>query len=158
MTEEITLVDIPAQKVLGMVRTGNYHLIPGMIMAIYNHIASHQVSITGPPVFICHETSPEDVKTAIEQHNARVEVAWPVSGPVTETEEIRSYDLPGGTMVHAVHTGPYETCEPTYHRIFAWIAENGLCISGPVREVYTNDPRMVRPEELITEIFIPVRE
>jgi effector-binding domain-containing protein len=156
MTEEITLVDVPAQKVLGMTRTGDYHRIPELITTIYDHIASHQVTITGPPVFICHETSPEEVKAAMEQQNARVEVAWPVSGQVAETEEIRSYDLPGGRMVHAVHKGPYETCEPTYLRVFAWIAEKGLSISGPVREVYTNDPGMVQPGELITEIYIPV--
>ncbi len=158
MTDEITLVDLPAQKVLGMTQAGDYRLIPGLITTIYNHIASHQVTVTGPPVFICHETSPEEVKAAMEKQNARVEVAWPVSGRVVETDEIRSYDLPGGRMVHAVHKGPYETCEPTYLRVFAWIAEKRLCISGPVREVYTNDPAMVPPGELLTEIYIPVQE
>jgi effector-binding domain-containing protein len=40
---------------------------------------------------------------------------------------------------------------------FAWIETQGLRISGPIREVYPNDPRFVKPEEIITEIFVPVR-
>jgi effector-binding domain-containing protein len=59
-------------------------------------------------------------------------------------------------MVHTVHKGPYESCEPTYLKLFAWIETKGLLISGPIREVYPNDPRVVKPEEIITEIFIPV--
>ena len=35
--------------------------------------------------------------------------------------------------------------------------DHGLTINGPIREVYPNDPREVPPEEILTEIYIPVR-
>lgn len=38
-------------------------------------------------------------------------------------------------------------------KMFSWIAENGKMISGPVREVYLNDPREVNPDEILTEIY-----
>lgn len=38
-------------------------------------------------------------------------------------------------------------------KMFSWIAENGKIISGPVREVYLNDPREVNPDEILTEIY-----
>jgi effector-binding domain-containing protein len=60
-------------------------------------------------------------------------------------------------MAHAVHKGPYEACEPAYLALFDWITKNGYTISGPVREVYPNDPREVPPEEILTLIYIPVR-
>ena len=67
------------------------------------------------------------------------------------------YALPGGRMVRTLHRGPYETCESTYLALFSWIEEHYLQIAGPIREIYPNDPREVKPEEIITEIFIPVR-
>jgi effector-binding domain-containing protein len=94
---------------------------------------------------------------ANETGTARVEVAWPVSGTVKGTREMKVYELPGGKMVHTVHRGPFESCEPTYLKLFAWIESEGLRICGPIREVYPNDPREVKPDEIITEIFVPVR-
>ena len=65
--------------------------------------------------------------------------------------------LPGGHIAHVVHKGPYETCEPTYLALFAWIENKGLTICGPIREMYPNDPREVPPEEITTDIYVPVR-
>jgi len=112
--------------------------------------------IAGPPIFICHEISAEAVMEANGKGTALVEVAWPVSGTPRGTKEMKVYELPGGKMVHAIHHGPYETCESTYLKVFAWIKEKGLQISGPIREVYPNDPREVPPDKIITEIFVPV--
>lgn len=60
-------------------------------------------------------------------------------------------------MAHGVHKGPYKTCEPTYLALFTWIQEKGLTICGPIREIYPNDPRIVPQEEIITDIYVPVR-
>ncbi|KQC06142.1 MAG: transcriptional regulator, partial [Methanolinea sp. SDB] len=103
-----------------------------------------------------HETSPECVKEANEKGTALVEVAWPVSGTVTGSGDIQVYTLPGGKMVRTVHRGPYETCEPTYLALFSWIEAHKLKISGFIREIFPNDPREVKPEEIITEILVPV--
>ena len=59
-------------------------------------------------------------------------------------------------MAKTVHRGPYEACEPTYAKLFAWIGENGKRIAGPLREVYLNDPKEVPPEEILTEIYAPI--
>ncbi len=155
--DEIAIVDVPAQKVLGITKTGNYQLIPELLMQVIGYTVSEKITIAGPPVFLCHEVSPESVKEANEKGTAVVEVAWPVFGPVRGDKEIRSYELPGGKMVRTVHRGPYEACEPTYLRLFEWIGKKGLTISGPVREVYLNDPHEVMPEEITTEILVPVR-
>ena len=58
-------------------------------------------------------------------------------------------------MARTIHYGPYESCESTYLKLFAWIKEKGLRISGPIREVYPDDPREVPPEKIIAEIFVP---
>lgn len=153
---EITIVNVPPVDVLGTETTGTYSIIPELLMKVVNFMMENNIPITAPPLFICHETSPECVKEANENGTARVEIAWPVTVPAYGSGDILRYTLPGGKMVRTVHKGPYETCEPTYLRVFAWIAEHGLSITGPIREVYPNDPGEVPPEEILTEIYIPV--
>ncbi len=155
--DDITIVEVGARQVLGMKKSGTYQLIPELLMKIYEFTIEKKIPISGAPVFLCHEVTPETVKEARENGTATIEVAWPVSGNVKGTKDMKVYELPGGKMVHTVHRGPYDSCEPTYLKIFAWIESRGLRISGPIREVYPNDPREVKPEEIITEIFVPVR-
>ena len=153
---EIRLVDVAPVEVLGTEKTGTYALIPQLLMEVLNYLLAHNIPLAGPPVFNCHELSVEEVKAAGASGTARVEICWPVSGPAEGSGNIRRYNLPGGRMVHAVHRGPYETCEPTYLAVFSWMKEQGLSVRGPIREIYPNDPMEVPPEEILTEIFIPV--
>ncbi len=153
---DISIVEVSAQQVLGMKKTGTYQLIPELLMKIYEFTVGKKIQICGAPIFLCHEITPQAVMEANEKGTATVEVAWPVSGTVKGIREMKVYELPGGKMVHTVHRGPYETCESTYRLLFAWIETQGLRISGPIREVYPNDPRFVKPEEIITEIYVPV--
>jgi effector-binding domain-containing protein len=154
---EISIVEVPAMNVVGTRKTGTYTLIPDLLMKVFTYIRKKKVAVAGPPFFICHEISPEAVREANEKGTAVVEVAWPVAGHVKGTKEIPAYVLPGGRMAHAIHKGPYETCESTYLALFAWIEKQSLTICGPIREAYPNDPRTVPPEEIITDIFVPVK-
>jgi len=155
--DDIALVEVAALQVLGMKKTGTYQLIPELLMKIYEFTVKKNIQVSGAPLFLCHEITPKAVMEANGKGTATVEVAWPVSGTVKGSREMKVYELPGGKMVHTVHKGPYESCEPTYIQLFAWIEKQEFQISGPIREVYPNDPRLVKPEEIITEIFVPVR-
>ena len=154
--EDIAIVEVASLQVIGIKKTGTYTLIPELLMKVYGYIVKKKMAIAGPPIFICHEISPEAVMDANEKGTAQVEVAWPVSGTIKGTKEMKVYELPGGKMVHTIHYGPYDTCETTYLKLFAWIKEKGLRISGPIREAYPNDPRQVAPDKIMTEIFVPV--
>ena len=49
-----------------------------MIMELFVYIEEKGIDIAGMPVFICHETSPEDAMQAAEEGNAYIKVAVPV--------------------------------------------------------------------------------
>ncbi len=155
--EEIAIVEVPDQQVLGITKIGSYTLIPHLLMQLVGYIMEKKYPFAGMPTFLCHETSVECVKEANEKGTAKIEVVWPVAGKVSGSGDIRAYTLPGGKMVRTVHRGPYDTCEPTYLALFAWIEDHHLQITGPIRELYPNDPREVKPEEILTEILVPVR-
>jgi effector-binding domain-containing protein len=116
--EDITIVEVAARQVLGMKKTGTCMLIPELLMKVYEFMVKRKIEVAGPPLFLCHEITPEAVMEVNEKGTAIVEVAWPVSGNVKGNREIHIYELPGGKMVHTVHREPYDSCEPTYLKIF----------------------------------------
>lgn len=155
--EDITIVEVPSQQVVGIRKSGNYTLIPELLMQLAEYIMENNIAFAGMPMFICHVTSPDAVKEANEKGTALVEVAWPVAGKVSGSGDIKVYTLPGGKMVRTVHKGPYDTCEPTYLALFSWMEKHRLQVAGPIREIYPNDPREVKPEDILTEILVPIR-
>lgn len=154
--EEITVVDVKPQLVLGMRKTGPYQEIATMIGKLFQFAVSRNIAVTEAPMFVCHEKTMEEAIEADKAKNADVEVAIPIAEKARGTEEITCYELPGGKMARILHKGPYEDCSPTYEKLFAWLKENGKTAVGPTREVYLNDPGEVSPEEILTEIYAPI--
>ncbi|MFI1333556.1 MerR family transcriptional regulator [Streptomyces sp. NPDC020845] len=66
--------------------------------------------------------------------------------------------LPGGTFACATHTGPYDQISLTGHALVAWCVERGHAPTGPIRELYLNDPAVTAPDQLITQLLIPLEE
>jgi AraC family transcriptional regulator len=62
------------------------------------------------------------------------------------------------SVAAAVHIGPYAKASETIQKLMAWVASQGYVAAGPVLERYMNNPMQVKPEELRTEIWIPVKK
>ena len=66
--------------------------------------------------------------------------------------------LEGGEYAVAMHVGPYEKLADTYAALC------GRCVpllgreirSAPALEFYLNDPESTEPEELLTEVHVPL--
>lgn len=54
--------------------------------------------------------------------------------------------------------GPYETVGNAYNIIIPYIEENGLKVIGPPVEIWRGNPQEDKPEDLTSEIIIPIRE
>jgi AraC family transcriptional regulator len=154
--EEITIVTVPPQTVLGIRKRGHYRQIAELLPEIAIYAMEKGIPITGPPVFLCHECSKEEAMNADRGGSADIEVAFPVPPGSRPGPGMTVYTLPGCRMARIIHLGPYEACEPTYLKLFAWIEDRGMKISGPIREIYHNDPREVSPDEIKTEILAPI--
>jgi AraC family transcriptional regulator len=76
--------------------------------------------------------------------------------------DVELRDLPGGAYAVGLHEGPYERIGDSYAQLFAEVSSHP--INGrtwklgdpPALEKYLNDPRKTKPEELKTEIWMPV--
>lgn len=154
--DEITMVDVKPQIVIGLRQKGKYQLIAELLPKLYQFAMEKQAQIAGHPLFICHEITKEEVKKADANGTADVEVAVPIASKIEVSGDIQCYELPGGKMAKIIHKGPYEACEPTYDKLYKWIEDNGKKISGPVREAYLNSPMEVSEAELLTEVYAPI--
>jgi len=154
--DDITQVDVPDMKVLGMRRIGAYPDVGRIMPELFSHIMSSGIQMAGPPAYLCHELTMDEVNRAMRDNDADLEVVVPVSGEVKETAEIKTYTIPGGRMARIVHKGPYDKVGETYTKVFAWLDRNGKIVMGPYREIYLNSPMEVSPEELLTEIQVPI--
>ena len=58
-----------------------------------------------------------------------------------------------------LHKGAYENLKKTYDDIGDWIIESGVKVRDlPMFEKYLNrDPRRTKPENLKTEIYVPLK-
>lgn len=85
-----------------------------------------------------------------------VEVAFPVGPEAVSGEGFEVAELPGGLFASLLHVGPYEDLGGAYEAILAWVPAQGYRFAGPMRDRYLNCPKEVPPQELRTEILVPV--
>ena len=156
---EITIIDMPNIKVMGMKKTGRYKdLIPSMLQQLYQHLMKNDDEVCcGPPMFICHDTCVEEVIEADKNGTAVVKVAIPIMKEIDQTDDMKIYNLSGGKMAKIIHKGSYENMNHKYEKHYKWIKENNKSITCPSREVYVNDPKEVTIENILTEIYAPFK-
>ena len=125
------------QKVLAWVLSNGWHLAGAPNAAYFNSPA---------------EAPPEELHW---------EVRWPVGlsiSPREPNEEglgVRRVESRQVTAV--IHRGPYNQVGSTYKVLMESISGQGYEICGPAEEVYLNDPASTAPEELLTEVRLPVK-
>ena len=107
------------------------------------------VAGSGPLLIVYHSVIDEET-------DGDIELGVPIDQEVSVGTEVYSRELEGGLMATTMHTGPYEEIGLAYHTLTAWISEHGHEIAGPPRESYLNDPQMVQPEELLTQVEFPI--
>lgn len=152
---DVEIVSVDPILVLGIRQRGPYNSIAELIPRLCEFAMNRGIGIIGSPIFVCHETA-EQTMEADKNGTADVEVAIPIASRVDDEDEFKCYDLPGGEMAKIVHKGRYQDCRSAYEKLFSWITQNGMQVSGPTREIYVNDPNQVPEEEITTEIYAPV--
>jgi effector-binding domain-containing protein len=87
-----------------------------------------------------------------------LEAGFPVFRPLPGEGFIEAAEIPAGRYATCHFTGPYSELAGAYQALNGWMAEKGYQPEENVYEVYFNDPNMVMPEELETEILFPLRQ
>jgi AraC family transcriptional regulator len=87
-----------------------------------------------------------------------VDCAITVEGEVKPAEGMTVQEIGGGKYAKYTYQGPYNKLDKAWHDVLAEVGKSTAYTTAdkPSLEVYLNDPSQVKPEELITEIYLPV--
>jgi effector-binding domain-containing protein len=147
----------PPLRVLSKREKGTYQVTIGkLIIELIGIIQSPDnqrnfVKITGPFMSIYHD----------EEHveeGADIEVAVPVTGRiVVEDPNVEIRNLKPLKVASLVYKGSYESIGEGYSKLFNYILENKLTPNGFMMDLYLNDPNSVNPDDILTEIQMPIK-
>lgn len=103
---------------------------------------------------ICYD-DPEITEPAKIRYDACITVDSNFQGE----KDIDVKEIGGGKYAITRHIGPYSELYKTYRALCGmWIPQNGYeHRSEPPFEIYLNDAKTTKPEDLITEIYIPIK-
>jgi effector-binding domain-containing protein len=93
----------------------------------------------------------------MDMQDLDIELGFPTAKPLSEKDKIIVSEIPGGQFATCLHTGPYSDVEPTYNALFQWMQAQGYTWTGVAYEFYMNDPDETPPEQLQTQIFLPIK-
>lgn len=148
--------EIPVREVVYLRLTGDYRLndYGGTWMRLINFVCEQGLPMGDVcPVCIYHDdpkvTSPDKLRT---------DVCMVVPVAVIPKGEFGAKQIPAGRYASFIYKGSYEHLQAVYDTIYAKkIPELGCTLRDePSYEKYLNDPCHTKPEDLLTEICIPV--
>ena len=154
---EAEIREIPVRNVIYIRLTGDYRLndYGGTWMRLYAFAHEHNLPTQDPcPLCIYHD----DPKVTSED-KLRTDVCMVMPEPVLPKGEVGSKQIPTGRYASFIYKGSYEYLQAVYDTIYAKkLQEMGCTLRDePSYERYLNDPRNTKPENLLTEICIPVQ-
>jgi len=154
---EPVIKDVPALRVVSKRDKGSYgetigRLIGELCEMLFRPVnQKNLVKMTGPCMAIYHDQE-------YKERDADIEVAIPITGRIEVDEGMEVKNLPPARVLAVVHKGSYETLHLTYKKVYDYMMKNRMEFAGPGRELYLSDPCKTTPEELLTEIQLPIKE
>lgn len=116
---------------------------------VENNLCNQQTEVIGLALDDPDITKPE---------NCRYDACITVDKPMKTTGEIGCKKIPGGLFVKFTYKGPYTKLSDFYQSVYGeWLPKSGQRLRDcPCIEKYVNDPQTTPPEELITELWLPI--
>jgi effector-binding domain-containing protein len=110
------------------------------------------VKPVGPPLAVYHDWDAGSGKM-------KVDLGFPVAATDTPkaTGEIHAGKTPSGKALKTVHRGPYPKLQETYSELEGHLLRAGIPMPSTAWEVYVSDPDKTLPDELLTEVYMPLQ-
>jgi len=151
----VDVADQPARRLAAMPHTGPYPEIGAAFQK-----GSAMISARGlwPEVRGCVAVYYDD-PSAVAPEALRSQAGWMLDAEAAVPEAMEEVHLAAGPAAVLHFKGPYSGLQAAHDYLYgAWLPESGReAADAPPYEVYLNDPSEVAPEELLTDIVVPLR-
>jgi effector-binding domain-containing protein len=155
---EIGITEVPSTTIAYFTGSsgGGPDEIAAALGAAYGRVAvfisTNQLQIDGQPIAISNFW---------DERGWGFDAGIPVSGVPSRgagpDSPVRMGETYGGRVVRAVHVGPYTGLTTTHEIIEAFVSGHRLEANGRSWNVFVSDPGDTPEEELVTEIYYPVK-
>lgn len=144
----------PTRHIIALPHKGAYSEIGKSFEAFGALCESRQLWPQVGPVIGIYLDNPD----AVPEDQLRSYAGAEYQGDATP-EGMQSMDIPGGKTAVLTFKGPYSGIHAAYDSLFGnWLPASGEePADQPCYEVYLNDPRETAPEDLLTEICLPLK-
>lgn len=153
---EVNIRHVDPKRVAAIRHTGPYQEIGACFQRIMGWAFSKGCIGPETRILALYYDHPAEVPAAELRSAACVTAGQGFTGdPAAGVEAI---DVEGGDYGVATFKGPYDQLELAYDWLFGqWLPQSGREPSDrPCVEVYLNNPQDTKPEDLLTEIYLPL--
>lgn len=152
--QEITIQDTTPFTYAYLECLGSYAQIPAKIGVFMPEFFKQNLMPAGN-FFGMYLNAPGQVK----EEELQWRLGFPVPADAAVATPLLKGECKATQMAVYLHVGPYDKVGAAYEKMFAFIGQNGYKAVGPTMEKYLDmDPMAVKPEELRTEINVPVEK
>lgn len=150
------VVDLPPKKLIYIKLFGEYSGLdyPGTWQRLWSYVKEHKLFSAG----IEHIAIYHDDPKVTEGGKLRTDLCLAIHTDASPKGEIGVKEVEGGRYAMFLYKGPYSDLGSVYDTIYAHLLpETGLELrDSHCFEKYVSDPSRTEPENLKTEIYIPV--
>ncbi|MDZ4683725.1 MAG: AraC family transcriptional regulator [Planctomycetaceae bacterium] len=154
--QDVRIERLPARRIAGIRVVGPY--CSATLGPAFGRIGQWATSanVWGPDTRCIGVYYDDPEVTAPEKQRADVGVT--IGEHIHPTGEVQVQTLAGGTHAVLCHKGPYDKLGESYWWLYSiWLPNSGRePADAPPYEVYLNDACQTPPEELLTEICVPL--
>lgn len=152
---DVQIRQVPPRRLAALPHQGAYPEIARAFQSVYAIIGARGLfPHVGPGIAIYHD-DPASLPEAELRSHAAVTLAEGTAVP----DGLEPYNLPGGPVAVLTYKGPYSALPGIYDYLYSsWLPNSEAEPSQhPSYEVYLNDPTDTAPEDLLTELCIPLQ-
>lgn len=134
-------------------RKGSFSAIREVILQLMQESHAQNVFPSGPLMGVYYGSLEKFASEDMEW-----EMGFPVTPHALIQPPLEKKEWNFTEVAVALHKGPYEKTGETIAKMMEWIETNGYEAAGPLVERYLDmNPDEIKPEDLKTEIWIPVK-
>ena len=145
----------PAIQLAALPHKGAYHEISRAFQKLSAVMASRDLFRSAGRMVGVFYDDPQSVPAA----DLRSHAAFEITGRADLSDPLVSVTLPAGSQAVLTYKGPYAGLPAAYDQLFGlWLPTSGEePADAPSFEVYLNSPMDTAPEELMTELHLPLK-
>jgi AraC family transcriptional regulator len=151
----VTIETLPSSRAAGVLNLGPYTNLGRAFQQLGGTLATHNLFSRAKGLFAIYHDSPGSKPDAKLRSHAAIIIGDDFPANITGFDY---FDIAGGRHAIMAHRGPYATLAGAYEWLYGkWLPRSGEELrDAPPIEFYVNDPRTTPPEDLRTDIRLPL--